>query len=238
MRRRSTRSSSRPSSRRRFVPGSSAACRTNTTTSDGWPRTTPGRWSSGRPIAERSTRLNGWSPIPAWRRPIDSRTRSESGSAAGRLAATQHRPEEATGVIEQSTARTVQPELPTFRSKVDRLRPTYGFEDVSLAPGIETVEPSDVELGQRFCGLDLAIPVIASAMDAVVDPTFAGALARLGGLAILNLEGVQTRYEDPHEILEQIAGAPDDQVHDVLARAYAPPIQDGLVARRIEELHA
>jgi IMP dehydrogenase len=140
-------------------------------------------------------------------------------------------------VIEQSAARTVQPELPTFHSKVDRLRPTYGFEDVSLAPGIETVEPSDVELGQVFCGLDLAIPVIASAMDAVVDPAFAGALARLGGLAILNLEGVQTRYDDPHEVLERIATAPDEQVHDVLAEAYAAPVQDRLVARRIEELH-
>jgi IMP dehydrogenase len=141
-------------------------------------------------------------------------------------------------VIEQPEAPSVQQDLPTFRSKVDRLRPTYGFEDVSLAPGTETAEPSDVELGQVFCGLDLAIPVIASAMDAVVDPAFAGALARLGGLAILNLEGVQTRYDDPHEVLERIATAPDEQVHDVLAEAYAAPVQEALVARRIEELHA
>ena len=128
--------------------------------------------------------------------------------------------------------------LPAFRSKVDHLRPTYGFEDVSLAPGIETVEPADVELGQVFCGIDLAIPVIASAMDAVVDPAFAGAIARLGGLAILNLEGVQTRYDDPRSILDRVIEAPDDQVHDVLAQAYAAPVRDELVARRIEELHA
>ncbi len=127
--------------------------------------------------------------------------------------------------------------LPAFRSKVDRLRPTYGFEDVSLAPGIETVEPADVELDQSFCGLDLAIPVLASAMDAVVDPAFAGALARLGGLAVLNLEGVQARYDDPAAILERIATAPDEGVHDVLAEAYAAPIRDELVARRIEEIH-
>lgn len=125
-----------------------------------------------------------------------------------------------------------------FRSKVDSIRPTYGFEDVSLAPGINTVEPSDVEIGQRFCGLDLAIPVLASAMDAVVDPGFAGALARLGGLAVLNLEGVQTRYEDPGQILDQIASVPDHEVHDLLSQAYAAPIQEALVARRIAEIHA
>jgi IMP dehydrogenase len=141
-------------------------------------------------------------------------------------------------VIEHPSAPSQTRELPAFRSKVDRLRPTYGFEDVSLAPGIETVEPSDVELGQTFCGIDLAIPVLASAMDAVVDPAFAGALASLGGLAVLNLEGVQTRYDEPATVLARIAEAPDDRVHDVLAEAYAAPIRDDLVARRIEELHA
>ncbi|HET9757089.1 MAG TPA: IMP dehydrogenase, partial [Candidatus Limnocylindrales bacterium] len=84
-----------------------------------------------------------------------------------------------------------------FRSKVDTIRPTYGFEDVSLAPGTDTIEPSDVDLAQVFCGIDLAIPVLASAMDAVVDARMAGELARLGGLAVLNLEGIQTRYDDP-----------------------------------------
>src|ERR1035437_770505 len=83
-----------------------------------------------------------------------------------------------------------------FRSRVDSLRPTYGFEDVSLAPGTETVEPADVRLAQDFCGIALAIPVLAAAMDAVVDARSAGVLAGLGGLAILHLEGVQARYED------------------------------------------
>jgi len=124
-----------------------------------------------------------------------------------------------------------------FRSKVDDLRPTYGFEDVSLAPGTDTIEPADVELGQVFCGIELAIPIIASAMDAVVDPAFAGRLAGLGGLAILNLEGVQTRYDEPGEILAAIAAAPDDDVHDALAAAYAAPIREDLIARRIAEIH-
>ncbi|HUG28961.1 MAG TPA: GuaB3 family IMP dehydrogenase-related protein [Candidatus Limnocylindria bacterium] len=118
------------------------------------------------------------------------------------------------------------------------MRPTYGFEDVSLAPGIETIEPNDVELGLAFCGIDLGIPILAAAMDAVVDPAFAGSLARLGGLAVLNLEGVQARYDDPTEVLGRITTAPDDEVQAVLSEAYEPPVREELVALRIKEIHA
>src|SRR5574337_577203 len=75
-------------------------------------------------------------------------------------------------------------------------------------------------------------------MDDVVDVRCAAELARLGGLAVLNLEGIQTRYDDPDEVLARIAAAPDDEVQSLLAEAYAAPIRDELVARRIEELHA
>ena len=125
-----------------------------------------------------------------------------------------------------------------FRSKVDSIRPTYGFEDVSLAPGTSTVEPADVDLAIELCGIPLAIPILAAAMDAVVDARFAGELGRLGGLAVLNLEGVQTRYDEPDGILASIAAAPEDDVHDLLADAYAQPIRDELVARRIAEIRS
>ena len=125
-----------------------------------------------------------------------------------------------------------------FHSKVDSIRPTYGFEDVSLAPGTSTIEPDDVDLTSELGGLPLAIPILASAMDAVVDVRLAGELARLGGLAVLNLEGVQARYDDPDAILARIAAAADGEVHDLLAEAYAQPIREDLIARRIEELHA
>ncbi len=127
-----------------------------------------------------------------------------------------------------------------FHSKVDTIRPTYGFEDVSLAPGTDTIEPADVDLAQVFCGLDLAIPILASAMDAVVDARMAGALARIGGLAILNLEGVQTRYDEPDPILERLATAADADadVQDLLAEVYQQPIREELIARRLEEIHA
>lgn len=122
-------------------------------------------------------------------------------------------------------------------SKADTLRQTYGFDDVSLAPGIETLDPADVDTAVELAGAKLAIPILAAAMDAVVDPAFSGALARLGGLAVLNLEGLQTRYEDPGPVLERIANGADDAVHDLLAEAYAAPISDELVARRIREIH-
>ena len=125
-----------------------------------------------------------------------------------------------------------------FRSKVDRIRPTYGFEDVSLAPGTDTIEPADVDISQTFCGIDLSIPILAAAMDAVVDTRMAGELARLGGLAVLNLEGVQARFDDPAAILERIATAADTEVHDVLAEAYQQPIREDLIAARIEAIHA
>ena len=125
-----------------------------------------------------------------------------------------------------------------FHSKVDTIRPTYGFEDVSLAPGTDTIEPADVDLSQVFCGLELRIPILASAMDAVVDARMAGELARLGGLAILNLEGVQTRYDDSDAVLERIASASDGDVQGLLAEVYQQPIREDLIAARLEAIHA
>ena len=125
-----------------------------------------------------------------------------------------------------------------FRSRVDSIRPTYGFEDVSLAPGTDTVEPADVDLSTEIAGIRLPIPVLAAAMDAVVDARFAGALAGLGGLAFLNLEGVQARFDDPDVVLERIATADDQDLADVLAEAYGAPLREDLVARRISEIRA
>jgi IMP dehydrogenase len=123
-------------------------------------------------------------------------------------------------------------------SKVDDLRRAYGFDDVSLAPGPRTVEPADVDLSVELAGLRLRIPVLAAAMDAVVDVRSAAELSRLGGVAVMNLEGVQTRYDDPAEVLARIATAAADEVQEVLSAAYAPPIREDLVARRISELRA
>ena len=131
------------------------------------------------------------------------------------------------------------PPSPSRRaSRVADLRHAYGFDDVSLAPGTRTVEPDDVDTSVDLAGLKLAIPVLAAAMDAVVDVRSAGVLAGLGGLAVMNLEGVQARYEEPAAVLERIATASADEVQAVLSGAYEPPIRHELVARRIQELHA
>ena len=135
---------------------------------------------------------------------------------------------------------STESQLPLRRrpSKVDSIRPTYGFDDVSLAPGTETVEPADVDTTVQLGGISLRIPVLAAAMDAVVDARFAGVLAGLGGLAVLNIEGVQARYEDAAALLERISTAPDTEVQGLLAEAYAQPIREDLVARRIDEIRA
>jgi len=134
----------------------------------------------------------------------------------------------------------VESALPERRrpSRVDSIRHAYGFDDVSLAPGPSTIEPADVDTSVEIAGIALRIPILAAAMDAVVDPAFAGVLARLGGLAVLNIEGVQTRYDDADGLLERIATASDGDVQRLLAEAYAQPVREDLVARRIAEIHA
>src|SRR5438105_5075088 len=119
-----------------------------------------------------------------------------------------------------------------------RLRPAYGFDDVAIAPGIETLHPDDVDLSWQLGTQRLGIPFIASAMDGVVDVPFAVALGRLGGLAVLNLEGLQTRYERPAEPLATIAAEPRDSVTELMQQLYQAPVRDDLVARRVLEIKA
>jgi IMP dehydrogenase len=119
-----------------------------------------------------------------------------------------------------------------------RLRPAYGFDDVAIVPGVETIHPDDVDLSLRLGGHHFRIPFLAAAMDGVVDVPFAISLSRLGGLAVLNLEGLQTRYDDPSEPLADIAAAPRETATELLQRLYQPPIRDDLVARRVQEIKA
>jgi len=119
-----------------------------------------------------------------------------------------------------------------------RLRPAYGFDDVAIVPGVETVHPDDVDLSWSLGGHRFGIPIVASAMDGVVDVPFAIALGKFGGLAVLNLEGLQTRYADPAEPLAEIAAAPREQVTELMQRLYQAPIQDELVGRRVAEIKA
>jgi len=125
-----------------------------------------------------------------------------------------------------------------FTSKVDTLRPAYGFDDISLAPGTDTIDPADVDLAQDFCGILLASPIIASAMDAVVSPTTAGLIRAQGCLAAINLEGLWFRYADPAPCFAAIAAAPKESVQALFAELYAQPIDATLIPRRIAEMRA
>lgn len=117
-----------------------------------------------------------------------------------------------------------------------RLRPAYGFDDVAIVPGVETIAPEDVDLGWEIGGHRFTIPFIASAMDGVVDVSFAIALGKLGGFAVLNLDGLQTRYEKPAEVLAQVANAPKEAVTALMQQLYQEPVKEHLVGQRIEEI--
>ena len=119
-----------------------------------------------------------------------------------------------------------------------QLEQAWGFDDVAIVPGAVTTNPEIVGTGLTLGERSFELPILASAMDAVVSPSFASALSRAGGLAVLNLEGVQTRYDDPDEVLARIAAATPEESTAVIQRAYEPPLRDELVGRRIEEIRA
>lgn len=127
-------------------------------------------------------------------------------------------------------------ELELGRSK--RARRAYGFDEVALVPGRITINPDEIDVSFALNGCRLDIPFLAAAMDGVVDTAFAAEMGRLGGLAVLNLDGVQTRYEDPGGVLEEIAESPVDQINVVLQKIYTAPVQDGLIGQRVEEIKA
>lgn len=109
----------------------------------------------------------------------------------------------------------------------------YGFDEVALVPGDVTINPDQVNTDFVVGNHTFSIPILASAMDAIVDPALAIELNKLGGLAVLNLEGIHTRYERPGEVLDQIAGAPEREVTSLLQRIYSEPIKEKLIGQRI-----
>ncbi len=117
-----------------------------------------------------------------------------------------------------------------------QLRRAYGFDEVAIVPGDVTINPELVELGLDIGPHHFSIPFLASAMDAVVDPKFAIEMHRAGGLAVLNLEGVWTRYDDPGVVLQQVASASRDEATAILQNAYHAPVRDELISRRIREI--
>ena len=122
-----------------------------------------------------------------------------------------------------------------------KARVTYGFDEIALVPGEVTVNPAEVDTSFQIPKPDgdaikLSIPILASAMDGVTDVKFCIEMGKLGGLGVINLEGIQTRYEDPAEVLEKITKADKEEVTELIQKAYLEPIKPKLITRRIQEL--
>src|ERR1700694_2096870 len=122
-----------------------------------------------------------------------------------------------------------------------KARVTYGFDEIALVPGRVTVNPNEVDMRCRLyrkdaAPLELKIPILASAMAGVVYVRFAIAMSKLGGLAVLNLEGVQTRYKSPQEVLQKIVDADKSEITALLQKIYQEPVQEDLIAARIRQI--
>ena len=122
-----------------------------------------------------------------------------------------------------------------------KARVTYGFDEIALVPGRLTINPNEVDITwwlprRNAEPLEFKIPILASAMDGVVDVKFASAMSKLGGLAVLNLEGVQTRYKNPEEVLQKIVDADKAEITALLQKIYQEPVQEDLISARIRQI--
>ncbi|MBW4560590.1 MAG: GuaB3 family IMP dehydrogenase-related protein [Mojavia pulchra JT2-VF2] len=115
-------------------------------------------------------------------------------------------------------------------------RRAYGIDEIALAPGNRTLDPSLADTRWRIGNIEREIPIIASAMDGVVDVRMAVRLSQLGALGVLNLEGIQTRYADPEPILDRIAAVGKDEFVSLMQELYAEPIKPELIEKRIQEI--
>src|SRR6202158_6597193 len=114
-----------------------------------------------------------------------------------------------------------------------RARRAYGFDEVALVPGRVTINPEEVDSSFELVSVRLNVPILAAAMDGVVDVRFAVEMGRLGGMAVLNLDGLQTRDADPTSVLQEIAEAPRDRINALLQKVYQAPVREQLIGERI-----
>ena len=117
-----------------------------------------------------------------------------------------------------------------------KARRAYGIDEIALVPGNRTLDPSLADTKWRIGNIEREIPIIASAMDGVVDVRMAVLLSELGALGVLNLEGIQCRYADPKPILERISSVGNDEFVGLMQELYAKPIEPQLIAQRIQEI--
>src|SRR5208282_3370269 len=114
-----------------------------------------------------------------------------------------------------------------------KARQAYRFDDIAIVPSRRTRDPDDIDISWKLGPYQFELPMLASAMDGVVSPETAGIVGRLGGLAVLNLEGIFTRYEDADEQLKRIAGLPKASATREMQEIYRQPIKSELIVQRI-----
>lgn len=117
-------------------------------------------------------------------------------------------------------------------------RRAYGIDEIALVPGPRTLDPQLADTRWQIGGIERDIPIIASAMDGVIDVQMAIKLSQLGALGVLNLEGIQTRYADPNPVLDQIAAVGKAEFVGLMQKLYAQPVQPDLIQQRIQEIKA
>ena len=115
-------------------------------------------------------------------------------------------------------------------------RRAYGFDDIAIVPSRRTRDPDDVDISWEIDAFKFELPLLAAAMDGVVSTRSAIEVGRLGGLAVLNLEGLQTRYEDPDSILAEIAKLPNDEATRRMQELYQEDVKEELIYKRIREI--
>jgi len=117
-------------------------------------------------------------------------------------------------------------------------RRAYGFDDIAIVPSRRTRDPDDIDITWNLGPYRFELPLLASAMDGVVSPRTAALINKLGGLGVLNLEGIWSRYEDADEQLARIAAAPPGASTQLMQEIYEEPVKPELIAQRVEEIKA
>ncbi len=126
--------------------------------------------------------------------------------------------------------------MSVFIGRDRKARRAYGFDEIALVPGDMTINPDEVDIKMTIGKQKFEIPFLASAMDGVVDPKFAIAMGKLGGLAVLNLEGIYTRYDDCESILQEISEADPEKATELVQKLYTAPIKEKLISKIIEKI--
>lgn len=138
----------------------------------------------------------------------------------------------------QTVTRQDQGQPQSFIGRGKPTRRAYGFDEIALVPGMRTLDVELCDVTMQIGNHKFGVPILASAMDGVVDVKVCGAMGKLGGLAVLNLQGLQTRYEDTSDAYGQVIGCEKTEFVEVMQKLYAAPVKPELVAKRVKEIKA